>query len=209
MSISRTTCNHSPTPRRAIEKVLLVEYYRDCDSNEAVALRGPHKSANRPRISLSSQHRQRLLLPRRLGVHVGAQYGVDPRLVASLLAEPVKQVGIKPHGHDLLAARQHDFCTLPELFVGRMYIRIGFDTGTDGCRVQAIKTAPIGAAPSLLGDARSLLSAAGNLLGIARSPLGIARGLLDAARDLRGAGPDLRCLSRRSAFRAVPTARRR
>jgi len=35
-----------------------------------------------------------------LGVHVGAEDGVDAGLVAGVLAEPAEQVGVEVHGHD-------------------------------------------------------------------------------------------------------------
>ena len=34
-----------------------------------------------------------------LGVHVGAQDGVNAGLVAALLAEPAEQVGVEAHGN--------------------------------------------------------------------------------------------------------------
>lgn len=35
-----------------------------------------------------------------LGLHVGAEDGIDAGLVASVLTEPAEQVGIQAHGYD-------------------------------------------------------------------------------------------------------------
>ncbi len=62
-----------------------------------------------------------------VALHVAAQNSVDPCLISGSLPKPVKQIGIEPYCHDFLAARQNDLGILPEIFVRRMYIRIGFD----------------------------------------------------------------------------------
>ena len=56
-------------------------------------------------------------------LHVGAQNGVNARLVAPLLPEPFEQVGIEPHGYNLFATRQYNFRVLPEFVIRR--VRVG------------------------------------------------------------------------------------
>jgi hypothetical protein len=60
-------------------------------------------------------------------VHVGPQDGVNPRLVPALLAEPLKHIRIKPHGHDCFPAGPNDLGIPPEFFIGGACVRVGFD----------------------------------------------------------------------------------
>jgi hypothetical protein len=63
----------------------------------------------------------------RVGFHVGAKDGIDPGLISLLLPKPLEQIGVKPHGHNLLAARQHDLGVLPECLVRGMCVRISLN----------------------------------------------------------------------------------
>src|SRR5262249_44775243 len=88
---------------------------------------------------------------RRVGVlgvrlHVGAQNSVDARLVATLLPEPGQQVGVKPHGDNLLAARQDDLGLFPEVLFCRMRVRIRLDECVNLGVAHPAQLAPVGAA---------------------------------------------------------------
>lgn len=59
-----------------------------------------------------------------MGIHVRAQNGVNPRLVAALPPEPLKQVRIHPHGHHRFPAGPYDLGILPEFFIGGMGVGV-------------------------------------------------------------------------------------
>lgn len=86
---------------------------------------------------------------RRVRIHIGAQYGVNPRLVATLLPEPFKQVRIKPHGHDCLPAWPYDPGILPELFIGGEHVGVRFDALAYSSVAHAAKSVPVRASPAL------------------------------------------------------------
>jgi hypothetical protein len=62
-----------------------------------------------------------------LGVHVGAQDGVDAGLVAALLAKPAEQVGVEAHGHDGFWGRHYDLGVFPEGGVGGVSVGVPLD----------------------------------------------------------------------------------
>ena len=56
----------------------------------------------------------KLALNRAMCLHIRVQDGIDAGLLAALLAEPAKQVGVEPHGHDFFSRRHRDRGALPK-----------------------------------------------------------------------------------------------
>jgi hypothetical protein len=52
-----------------------------------------------------------------VGLHVGAQDGVDAGLVFALVPEPAEPICVEPHHHDFVRCGQHDFCGFPDIGV--------------------------------------------------------------------------------------------
>src|SRR6516225_5770107 len=85
----------------------------------------------------------------RVRVHIGAQNGVNPRLVAALPTEPVKNIPIKPHSHDRFAARPYHSRGLPEFFIGGACVGVRFDAPAYLSIAHAAQPAPVGARSAL------------------------------------------------------------
>src|SRR5712691_4692220 len=79
-----------------------------------------------------------------LGVHVGAEDGVDAGLVAALLAEPAEEVGVEAHGHDGLGGGHYDGGGFPECGVGGVSVGVGGDALADLGVGQASQLVPVG-----------------------------------------------------------------
>src|SRR5271170_1781316 len=62
---------------------------------------------------------------RLVGLHVGAEDGVDTGLVVWVLAEPAEEVGVQAHGHDFFWGGQDEFGGLPECCVAGMGVGVG------------------------------------------------------------------------------------
>jgi hypothetical protein len=60
-----------------------------------------------------------------LGVHVGAEDGVDAGLVARVLAEPAEEVGVEADGDDFFGHGHDDPGVFPEGFVGGVSVGVG------------------------------------------------------------------------------------
>ncbi len=73
-----------------------------------------------------------------LSVHVRAQDGVDPGLVAALAPEPFQQVGIQSQGDGSLRFWKNHLGILPEVFVGRAGVGVAVDARTDVGGAQAV-----------------------------------------------------------------------
>jgi len=79
-----------------------------------------------------------------LGVHVGAEDGVDAGLVAALLAEPAEEVGVEAHGHDGLGGGHYDGGGFPECGVGGVSVGVGGDALADLGVGEAAQLVPVG-----------------------------------------------------------------
>jgi hypothetical protein len=66
-----------------------------------------------------------------LGVHVGAEDGVDAGLVAGVLAEPAEQVGVEADGDDFFGDRYDELGVFPEGFVSGVGAGVGEDSAAD------------------------------------------------------------------------------
>src|ERR1022692_2674722 len=82
----------------------------------------------------------------RLGVHVGAEDGVDAGLVAALLAIPAEQVGVEAHGHDFFGDRHDNLGVFPEGFVGGAGVGIGKNSAAYLGQRHAAPPVPVGGA---------------------------------------------------------------
>jgi hypothetical protein len=89
-----------------------------------------------------------------LRVHVRSENGINPGLVATLLAEPFQQILVQPHGHDSLPGGPDDFGVFPELHIGGASVRVRFDAAAYFGITQAAQTAPV-CAESFLTTRRS------------------------------------------------------
>src|SRR5262247_929700 len=74
-------------------------------------------------------NRERLAWPciRGMRFHVGAQNGIDPRLITALLPEPGQQVRVQPYGDDLFTVRQDDLSSFPEVVIRGMGVGISLN----------------------------------------------------------------------------------
>jgi len=88
-----------------------------------------------------------------VGLHVGAEDGVDAGLVAGGAAEPAEQVGVEAHGDDLFWRGQDEFGGLPELSVGGAGVGVGGEDFVNRLGAHAAQAGPVG------GGARVALSA--------------------------------------------------
>jgi hypothetical protein len=82
-------------------------------------------------------------------LHVRAQNGVNPGLVAALLPEPAEQVSIQPHGHNFLRCWHYDFGALPEIFIRGLGVGVGCNPLSDAGRAHAAQFAPVRATIAL------------------------------------------------------------
>lgn len=80
----------------------------------------------------------------RLGLHVGAEDGVDAGLVSRGLPEPAEQVSVQAHGYDLFRRGRDYFGGLPEVVVSRKGVGVCLDALADSGRPHAIEPAPVG-----------------------------------------------------------------
>src|SRR5207253_945423 len=81
-----------------------------------------------------------------LGVHVGAEDGVDAGLVAGVLAEPAEQVGVEAHGYDFFGNRHDNLGVFPEGFIGGVGVGVGKNSAADFGRRHAAQLLPVRAA---------------------------------------------------------------
>ena len=84
-----------------------------------------------------------------LGVHVGAEDGVDAGLVAGVLAEPAEQVGVEAHGDDFFGDRHDNLGVFPEGIVGGVGVGIGKNSAAYFGRCHTAQPLPVRAARSL------------------------------------------------------------
>jgi len=84
-----------------------------------------------------------------LGVHVGAEDGVDAGLVAGVLAEPAEQVGVEADGDDFFGDRHDHLGVFPEPFVGGVGVGVGEDSAAYFGWGHAAEPRPIRAALAL------------------------------------------------------------
>ncbi len=101
----------------------------------------PHGQRQRQRAGAPALHV--------LGVHVGAEDGVDAGLVAGVLAEPAEQVSVEAHGDDFFWHRHDDLCVFPEGVVGGVGVGIGKNSAADFGRRHAAQPRPVRAALAL------------------------------------------------------------
>jgi hypothetical protein len=78
-----------------------------------------------------------------LGLHVGAEDGVDAGLVAGVLAEPAEQVGVEAHGYDFFGHGHDDLGVFPEGFVGGVGVGIGENSTAYVGRCHAAQLVPV------------------------------------------------------------------
>jgi hypothetical protein len=84
-----------------------------------------------------------------LGLHIGAEDGVDAGLVAGVLAEPAEKVGIEAHSYDFFGDRHDYFCVLPKGVVGGVGVGVGEDVAANISWSLAAQPIPVRAGRAL------------------------------------------------------------
>ena len=69
--------------------------------------------------------------PHDLGVHVGAENGVNPGLVAPVAAKPLQEIRVEAHGNGSLGAGHNNLGLGPECLVRRIDLRVLRDGRVD------------------------------------------------------------------------------
>ena len=85
-------------------------------------------------------------------IHIGAQDGVNARLIPALESEPIQEIAIQPHGDDGFAGGPNDLGMLPEFLVGPVYVGVGLNTLPDFGVRAAAKPIPVRAGTWLSGQ---------------------------------------------------------
>jgi hypothetical protein len=84
-----------------------------------------------------------------LGLHVGAEDGVDAGLVAGVLAEPAEQVGVEADGDDFFGNRHYNLGVFPEGLVGGVGVGVGKNSTAYLGRGHAAELFPVRAVRAL------------------------------------------------------------
>jgi hypothetical protein len=80
-----------------------------------------------------------------LGVHIGAEDGVDAGLVAGVLAEPAEEVSVEADGDDFFGHGHDHPGVFPEGLVGGAGVGVGEEAAAYLGWGQAAETCPVGA----------------------------------------------------------------
>jgi hypothetical protein len=84
-----------------------------------------------------------------LGLHEGAEDGVDAGLVAGVLAEPAEEVGVEADSDDFFGHRHDDLGVFPEGFAGGVGVGIGENSAAYFGRGRAAQPGPVGGGAAL------------------------------------------------------------
>ena len=82
-----------------------------------------------------------------MGGHVSAQDGIDAGLLAALLAEPIQQVLVQPHGYHGFSGGPDELGVLPEVYTRGVGVRVRCDATANFRITHAAQTVPICGAP--------------------------------------------------------------